>query len=58
MQTGNQHRLSWLCSKSQRKTKKCAEIKWQNVTKKENEIEGEEHIQRGNNSERELLMVQ
>lgn len=51
MQRGDQHRLSWLCSKSQRKTEKYAEIKCQNVTKNENEIEGEEYIKK----ERELL---
>lgn len=32
MQPANQHRLSRLCSKSQRKTEKSTEIKWQNVT--------------------------
>lgn len=32
MQTANQHRLSRLCSQSQRKTEKCTEIKLQNVT--------------------------
>lgn len=51
MQTGIQHRLSWLCSKSQRKTEKYAEITWQNVTKKENEMAKGEHIQRGYNRE-------
>lgn len=35
---------------------KYAEIKWCNVTKKENETEGEEHVERGKKSEGELLM--